>query len=161
MVIDHLLQSRVPHLRVVVADGGCKQRNQSTERPVHSTFFYIQLYLPWLNYTRSNKLQFQFHTSEQMRIELLQLLALFKQLLVVLGRALGKLGPAVFDDVLVLCLQKDDDGVILRVVQFVHIVGRNVKQAVLPLWERERRMLKWELHLIQIQIYLCLAQWNF
>lgn len=80
-----------------------------------------------------------------MRIELLQLLALFKQLLVVFGRALGKLGPAVFDDVLVLCFQKDDDGVILRVVQLVHIVGRNVKQAVLPLWKRERGMLKWEL----------------
>lgn len=80
-----------------------------------------------------------------MRIELLQLLALFKQLLVVFGRALGKLGPAVFDDVLVLCFQKDDDGVILRVVQLVHIVGGNVKQAVLPLWKRERGMLKWEL----------------
>lgn len=62
----------------------------------------------------------------------------------VLGRALGKLGSAVFDNVLVLCLQKDDNGVILRVVQLVHIVGRNVKQAVLPLWKRERGMLKWE-----------------
>lgn len=83
-----------------------------------------------------------------MRVQLLQLLALFKQLLVVLGRALCKLGPAVFDDVLVLCLQKDDDWVILRVVQLVHIVRGNIKQAVLPLWERERRMLEWELILI-------------
>lgn len=83
-----------------------------------------------------------------MRVQLLQLLALFKQLLVVLGRALRKLGPAVFDDVLVLCLQKDDDWVILRVVQLVHIVGGYIKQAVLPLRERERRMLEWEIILI-------------
>lgn len=83
-----------------------------------------------------------------MRVQLLQLLALFKQLLVVLGRALRKLSPAVFDDVLVLCLQKDDDWVILRVVQLVHIVGGYIKQAMLSLWERERRMLEWELILI-------------
>lgn len=62
--VDHLLEPRVPHLCVVVADGGCKQRYQSTERPVHSTYFYIQLYLPLLNYTRPIKLQFKFLTSE-------------------------------------------------------------------------------------------------
>lgn len=36
--VDHLLEPRVPHLRVVVADGGCKHRNQSTEMLVHSTY---------------------------------------------------------------------------------------------------------------------------
>ena len=68
-----------------------------------------------------------------MGVELLQFLTLFKQFLVVFVGTLCQLGAALLDNVFILCLQEDDDGVILRVVQFVHIVGRDIQKAVLPL----------------------------
>ena len=68
-----------------------------------------------------------------MGVELLQFLTLFKQFLVVFVGTICQLGAALLDNVFILCLQEDDDGVILRVVQFVHIVGGDIQKAVLPL----------------------------
>ena len=73
-----------------------------------------------------------------MRVQFLQFLALFKQLFVVFGGSLGELGPAFLDYCFVLGLQEDHDGVVLGVVQFVHVVWGHVQQTVLPLVKQDK-----------------------